>query len=218
MQMAGTPTIILPWLAYGNQDPVPWLGIRSMNGYLRKAGFKVHAIFNGDGQFLDPAISCPPANDVRFEVALPEGWTIADGYNGYGFADGTRSILDGEGRFRVHIRSPDGSINEGAELYGRYMVEAPDFVKLPFDPPKDKITDVVVDRAAVDYRKPADFPVAVFRHSRPRASGPIDPADFRRACDEDLERIRAGKPKLHPPVFRWLHERYPAWRDPLAYW
>lgn len=216
--MTVMPTIILPWLVYKNQDPLPWLGIRSMNECLQKAGFEVRSIFNSDGQLLNPAISCPPANDIRFEVVLPKGWTIAEGYDGYGFADGTQSILDEKGRFRIHINSPDGSINEGAELYGRYMVEDTHVAKLPFDPPKDEITDVVVDRAAVDYRKPADFPVVVFRHSRPRALGPIDPADFGRACDEEMERIRSGKPKLHPPVFRWLHEQYPEWRDSLAYW
>lgn len=198
-----------------------------MHETLIRGGFVVSSIFDTEGQILDLVLSSPPINYIRFSVCLPEGWSLVEGYNGYSLLEPyLLFLLDSNGCLRGHIRLDENG-PQVAELYCRYMVPLlPGFCNFPMTLPRDHIADIVVDRTGVDYKKPYDFPVVPFHDFRPEGKSPDGPIclsdaemkSLRKSMKKDAARVRAGRPRLDLPIYRWLHENYPDWRDPFAYW
>lgn len=219
--------IVFPWFTFENHELLrPWLGLKEMRDSLLRGGFTIKQIFDIEGQLLDPEISLPPLNFVRFEVVLPAGWSLVDGFDGYGLSDPTLlHLIDEKNHLRGHVSlNWDNDLQpEEAKFYCRYTLNPYGgfYNGYLVERSPDTIVDVVVDRAAVDPKKPHDFPTVVYHDSRPAKKGPLVPPpidELKRRLDEDAERVRAGKPKLDPPVYRWLHENHPDWRNPFAYW
>ncbi len=163
-------------------------------------------------------------NRVRFEVNLPSGWSLVQGYDGYGLPDGERlHLLDDSGYFRGHI-DHDGDVAAPlwATFYCRYVLNPPNWDTAVPERIKDTIVDVVIDRTKVNHRQPAVFSQArVFLDMRPSRPGPLvlpPPGEMERWLEREHARVEAGEPRLDQPVYRWLHENHPDWRNPLAYW
>jgi len=218
--------ITLPWFQVQNRDPVPFMSLREMHEVLLRLGFRVHSITDLQGQFLDLELSAPAVNLVQFQVDLPQGWTIALGYRYGQQTRETLDLLDDQGRLRAVIHQ---DLHEGkcypheAEFYCRYQyLKLPGFYKVPVDQPREFITDIVVDWAAVDPKEPNVCPVVVFHESRPVNSTKRSHEELlellREAGEKELERIRSGQPRLHPPVYGWMYEHYPKYQNPAAYW
>ena len=219
--------VVFPEFTLENREHLRFfLGLKEMRETLMRGGFGIRRIFNIEGQILDPEISLPPLGEVRFEIDLPAGWSLVEGYDGYGLSDRSLlHLLDSEGNLRGIVNldwdndlQPENALffcryalNPFSSFYNRRIVKASD----------DDIIDVVVDRKGVKREKPHDFSVVAHYHTRPAKKGllvspPID--ELKRHLEEDAERVRAGRPKLDPPIYRWLHENHPDWRDPFAYW
>lgn len=223
----GSNGIVFPWFTYENHEPLsPWLGLKEMRDGLVRGEFGIKQIFDIEGQLLDPEISSPPVNYVRFEVSLPKGWALVEGFDGYGLRDCTLlHLVDAEGHLRGHVGLDwDNDMQpEKAEFYCRYALNpfGGFYNRRIVEAEKDDIVDVVVDRAGVRREKPHDFPIVAHFHARPAKKGPLAPPsidEFKKWLDEDAERVRSGRPRLDPPVYRWLHENHPDWCDPFAYW
>ena len=217
--------IVFPWFTLENHESLrPWLGLKEMRDTLQKGGFTIKHIFDIEGQFLDPAISFPPPNNVRFEVSLPGGWSLVEGFDNYGFMDRTLlQLLDAKGYLRGHVSLDwdTGLQPEKAEFFCRYALNPLNCNFTRVERPENSITDVVIDRTAVDHKKPAEFPIVAFHHSRLAKKGPFMPPptdEFNKSLGKEAERIKAGRPLLDPPVYRWLHENHSDWRNPFAYW
>ncbi len=223
--MTQSETTIFPWFTCENHETLrPWLGLKDMCSTLERGGFTIKQIFDLDDQILDPVISCLPPNYIRFEVVLPSGWALVDGYDGYGLEDPElQHLVDKHGRLRGHIELDwkDDCKPRSGTLYCRYALNPPNVHTVKIDRPKNTILWVVVDRAAVNPKRPSEFPIVSHYdivEARPGPFVPPDAEEFKRALDKDFARLQAGKPQLDPPIFRWLHENYPDWRDPFAYW
>jgi hypothetical protein len=197
-----------------------------MKDVLLRGGFSIINILDTQGQFLDPTISRPSPELVRFEVAFPTGWAIVEGFDGYGLRDrALMQILDAAGHLRGEI-SLDWRNNFEpiqAVFYCRYVLNPFDgfYNRRLVESTPDSIVDVVIDRAGVDRKKPHDFPTVVYHNSRPAKKGPLVPPsgeDIKKYLNEEFARIDAGRPRLDLPVYRWLHDTYPNWQDPFCYW
>lgn len=97
-----TQKVVLPWFTVENAE-FPWLGLGEMSDMLRRGGFTVTQIFDTEGQLFS-LLANPPPNRVRFEIILPAGWSLANGYNGYGSEEyDLRHLLDKKGQLRGHV-------------------------------------------------------------------------------------------------------------------
>lgn len=220
-----TNTVILPWFTVENHETLtPFLGRKEMYELLQRGGFKVRQVFDINGQILDLEIHLTAINHIRFEAELPSDWSLGDGYDGYGFKDSSIvHLLDGNGHLRGHICLDweDDYAPHEAQLYCRYALNPLNVHTAKVARSRNSIVDVVVDRTAVSPEKPAKFPIVMHYDARPAKPGPIEPPDlkeFEKFYNEETARVKSGQPRLDPPIYRWLHENYPQWRDPFAYW
>ncbi len=216
--------MILPYFEVQNNDPTPLLSLAKMYDILIRACFTVHAIMNQDGQYLDLLLDNTPVNYLRFDVTLPDGWSLDRGYIYGKQSEEELNLLDEQGRWRFRISQEwyenSWHISNG-EMFCRYQIlKLPGFYKLPVEKSSD-ILDVVVDWAAVDPKEPQVCPVVVFHEYRPARSMP-EPEEMRKlmnkAFAEEHARILARKPRMHPRMYAWLQETYPHYQDPVHYW
>ncbi len=217
-------TVVLPWFTLENAE-FPWQGLKGMRETLQRGGFQVLRAFDLNGQLFNE-LANPPPNYVRFDVVLPSGWRAVEGYDAYGRPDsGILHVLDRKGNLRVHIHrefSDDRLGLESAQVYCRYALNPPNIHTAPIERPRGYIIDVVIDRTFVEPEKPAEFIgiVHVEKRKERKFDGITD--EDTRLLEEDAardsKRRAARLPQLHPPIYRWLHDNYPDWRDPFAYW
>ena len=218
-------TVILPWFTVENHETLrPWLSTAEMYKLLQRGGFKVKQVFDLAGQILNPEMTATPINHIRFEVELPSGWSLEQGYDGYGLKDNSIAhLLDAQGHLRGHIDLDweDDYHPREAKLHCRYSLDPLNVHMAKVERPKNSIVQVVVDRSEMKPEQPAEFPVIVYCDIRPIKLGGIQSIkldDFQKFTDKELARVLAKQPQLDPPIYRWLHENYPQWRDPFAYW
>ncbi len=204
---------------------------------LREGGFKVRRMYTSSNRLMRMGAMRPETRGMtHFDVMLPEGWQIVDGYNGYGQADkDVKHLLDDKGRFRGHIGLDLDGTPVSATLFCRYRLliggSEWGWYRLPIKPTplaSDCQWAVIVDRADVDRSNPNVFPKIVYhalRFATPPKRKPLADAleeitevDIAEHMREELNRVHAGKAPNWHPIHQWLNGHYPEWQSPWVYW
>lgn len=223
-----TDEIIFPCFTIENQATIQsWLTPEEMGDTLTKGGFTVVKVFGGKRLSTRQKTIAPPTRDIRFHVKLPADWSLFFGHDSYGCINCTQlHIVDQKHRLRGHINLDKkyGWRTMSAMLYCRYVPNPYDGVYNGeiIGVADNGTLDVVIDRAEVNRELPHDFHAVVHCAVKKakwdlRQIPPVI-AEFLRLPQRYVIRTKMGTPALECPVYAWLHENYPNWQDPFAYW